>query len=80
MADTDRNVKLEVSSFYGEGNPKVLFDWLHTVESFFRWYSLSKEQLIKKKNLSKEQSLFFVEAKLKGTSRIWSENINKLVM
>ena len=62
MADTDRNVKLEVSSFYGEGNPKVLFDWLHTVESFFRWYSLSEEW-----------ELFFAEAKLKGKARIWWE-------
>ena len=41
--DADRGVKLEVSDFYGEGNPEVFFDWLHSIESFFRWYSLSEE-------------------------------------
>ena len=39
--DVDRGVKPEVSDFYGEGNPEVFFDWLHSIESFFRWYSLS---------------------------------------
>ena len=58
----DRGVKLEVSDFYGEGNPEVFFDWLHSIESFFRWYSLSEER-----------KLFFAEAKLKGTARIWWE-------
>jgi hypothetical protein len=26
-----------------EENPEVFFDWLHTLESFFSWYDLSKE-------------------------------------
>ena len=58
----DRGVKLEVSDFYGECNPEVFFDWLNSIESFFRWYSLSEER-----------KLFFAEAKLKGTTRIWWE-------
>ena len=60
--DVDRGVKLEVSDFYGKGNPEVFFDWLHSIEIFFRWYSLSEER-----------KLFFAEAKLKGTTRIWWE-------
>ena len=62
LTDADRGVKLEVSDFYGEGNPEVFFDWLHSIESFFRWYSSSEER-----------KLFFAEAKLKGTARIWWE-------
>ena len=59
LTDADRGVKVEVSDFYGEGNPEVFFDWLHGIETFFRWYSLSKER-----------KLFFTKAKLKGTARI----------
>ncbi len=43
LADADRGVKLEVGDFYGESNPEVFFDWLHSMESFFKWNSLSKE-------------------------------------
>ena len=60
--DADKGVKLEVSDFYGEGNLEVFFDWLHSIDSFFRRYSLSEER-----------KLFFAEAKLKGTARIWWE-------
>ena len=59
LVDVDGGVILEVSDFYEEGNPKVFFDWLHSIESFYRWYSLSKEQ-----------KLFFKEAKLRGKVRI----------
>lgn len=37
LVDVDGGVILEVSDFYEEGNPKVFFDWLHSIESFFRW-------------------------------------------
>lgn len=50
---------MEGNQPYGEGNPEVFFDWLHSIESFNRWYSLSKER-----------KLFFTEAKLKGTVQI----------
>ena len=62
LSDADRGVKLEVSDFYGESNPEVFFDWLHSIESYFGWYSLSEER-----------KLFFTEAKLKGTAGIWWE-------
>ena len=29
--DVDGGVKLEVSDFYGEGNPEVFFHWLHGI-------------------------------------------------
>ena len=57
---------MEGNQPYGEGNPEVFFDWLHSIESFYRWYSLSKEQ-----------KLFFKEAKLRGKVRIWWEKYQK---
>ena len=40
LVDVDGGVILEVSDFYEEGNPKVFFDWLHSIERFFQMVSL----------------------------------------
>ena len=31
MADANSGDRLEVNDLFGEGNPKVFFDWLHSV-------------------------------------------------
>lgn len=40
LVDADGGVILEVSDCYEEGNSKLFFDWLCSIESFFRCYSL----------------------------------------
>ena len=60
LFDVDKGAKLEVGDFHGDKNPEVFLDWLHSLESFFRWYPSTNER-----------NLFFAEAKLKGTARVW---------
>ena len=50
--------KLEVGDFHGNNNPEVFLDWLHNLESFFRWYRLTDEQ-----------EFFFLNAK--GAASVW---------
>lgn len=49
--------------FYGGGDTDVFLDWLHNVESFFDFHSISNGKRLK-----------FVEAKLKETVRMWWNN------
>lgn len=56
----DRSAKLEVGDFHRDNNPELFLDWLHSLESFFRWYRLTDER-----------KLFFAETKLMGTARVW---------
>jgi len=55
-------VILEVPDFYGGGDTDVFLDWLHNVKSFDFHSILNNKQLK------------FVEAKLKGTTRMWWNN------
>ncbi|PRQ55245.1 putative retrotransposon gag domain-containing protein [Rosa chinensis] len=57
-----KGVKLDVTDFNGDSNPKVFLDWLHSLESYFKWHQLAEERKIS-----------FAEAKLKGTTRVWWE-------
>lgn len=56
----DKNTCLEVSNFHEEHNPKVFLDWLHSIESFFDWHEVPEGQRLR-----------FIEAKLKGTIRMY---------
>ncbi|KAG5516039.1 hypothetical protein RHGRI_036926 [Rhododendron griersonianum] len=60
LTDVDRGAKLEVADFSGDHDPEVFFDWVHSIESFFRWYPTTEER-----------KLLFAKAKLTGTARIW---------
>ena len=55
-------MKLDVTDFNGDNNHEVFLDWLHSLESYFRWHQLAEERKIS-----------FAEAKLKGTARVWWE-------
>ncbi|KAM5575250.1 hypothetical protein ABKV19_014275 [Rosa sericea] len=57
-----KGVKLDVTDFNGDSNPEVFLDWLHSLESYFKWHQLAEERKIS-----------FAEAKLKGTARVWWE-------
>ncbi|KAI5667784.1 hypothetical protein M9H77_17637 [Catharanthus roseus] len=52
--------KLEVADFYKDGHVDMFLDWIHSLDSYFRWH-----------NMNEVRKLFFVEAKLKGTSCVW---------
>ena len=67
--DADKGVTIEVSDFNGEGNQEVFFDWLHSIESFFRWYSLSEEQ-----------NSFLHKLNSKGQLEYGGKSINKLTI
>ena len=58
----ERGIKLDIVDFNGDSNPEVFLDWLHSLESYFKWHQLAEERKIS-----------FAEAKLKGTARVWWE-------
>lgn len=58
--DQVRGVKLEVPEFNGDTRGDVFLDWIHSLESFFRWH-----------NMSDARKIYFAEAKLRGTARMW---------
>ena len=44
LIEVGMDAKLEVIGFNGDRDPKVLFDWLHSLESFFRGYQMKEER------------------------------------
>lgn len=60
MVISIHGAKLEENDFLGDRDPKVFYDWVHSLEAFFRWFRLIEER-----------NSFFAEAKLKRTARVW---------
>lgn len=48
-----------MQDFYGDHNPEVFLDWIHSMDAFFGWYDILERRKFQ-----------LAEAKLKGTTRM----------
>lgn len=64
--ELDCHVWLDVLDFFGDQNPDVFLDWKHKLEAFFKWHDVPEDHILQ-----------VVEAKLKGTTKIWWETYKK---
>lgn len=58
--EADKFTKLDVLDFCGNRDPDLYLDWVHSLETYFRWYDTSENCRLQ-----------FAEAKLKGTTLMW---------
>lgn len=64
--ESDMHVRLDISDFYSNRDLEEYLDWVHCVETYFKWHEVLKRHRLQ-----------FAETNLKGTTLMWWQQYNE---